>query len=150
MMSTAAVLGGFWKTSPMPDYRLIAERIRVARAKRQLTQEQLAVAAKTTGRTIGKWEAAETEPSTTHIINLCAALNVSADYLLGLVEVEHGLAPGTILIDDDAAARAAAETDRSVVHVYAWRVPPRCRIASEAEADSVRARVESARGRKGR
>lgn len=63
---------------------MYGKRIRESRIDKGLTQTQLAQLISTTQSTIGKYEREELQPNIEAIIDLCHALGVSADYLLGL------------------------------------------------------------------
>jgi len=55
-----------------------------ARKSLKLTQSQLAKAIKVHQNEIARWESGNRTPNLYTIIELCKALDVSADYLLGL------------------------------------------------------------------
>lgn len=66
----------------------IGERIRKARRSRKMSQQKLADKmahyTPTTAMTISRWERGENVPSTKSLYALCKAMNVTADYVLGL------------------------------------------------------------------
>ena len=60
------------------------EHLRKIRISKNLTQKQLASLIGSTERGIQRYESGERKPNFDAIIALCNALEVSADYLLGL------------------------------------------------------------------
>lgn len=66
----------------------IGERIRKARRSRKLSQQKMADRMSryvpTTAMTISRWERGENVPSMKSLYALCKAMNVTADYVLGL------------------------------------------------------------------
>jgi transcriptional regulator with XRE-family HTH domain len=67
--------------------RILSERIKSARNKAKLTQEDLAIRLKLKNPSaVGQWETARTAPSTERLVPLADALDVSVDWLLGRVQ----------------------------------------------------------------
>ena len=64
----------------------IGERIRTARERAKLTQDQLQRVLNVSSGMVSKWERNELEPGASNIRALAKALAVSADFLLGLTE----------------------------------------------------------------
>ena len=60
------------------------QRIKDKRKEKNMTQNQLAKETGFSQPTIADWEAGKKQPTAGAIIALCKALEVSADYLLGL------------------------------------------------------------------
>ena len=60
------------------------ERIRAAREIKRLTTAQLAERIPCSERSVQGWEAGSARPKYEQLVGLAAALEVSADYLLGL------------------------------------------------------------------
>lgn len=60
------------------------ERLRHLREDMDLTQAELASMLGSTRQQVGKYEAGYQDMTTAKLAALCRALNVSADYLLGL------------------------------------------------------------------
>lgn len=60
-------------------------RLRELRIERELTQKELAEQLNTTSDSIYSWEKGRSEPSIAMLGGLCRALDVSADYLLGII-----------------------------------------------------------------
>lgn len=56
----------------------------LARKKKELTQKQVADTLGVAESCYAHWEQGRTEPRIDYIIELCALLDVTADYLLGL------------------------------------------------------------------
>lgn len=65
-----------------------SEIIRELREDRDLTQTQIAEVLGTTQQVYSRYEKGENEIPVRHIITLCKFYNVSADYMLGLKEME--------------------------------------------------------------
>lgn len=63
---------------------IFGEHLKRIRISKNLTQKQLAVLIDSTERGIQRYESGERKPNFEAIISLCEALEVSADYLLGL------------------------------------------------------------------
>lgn len=127
----------------MPDSPTVAERLRTLRAKRNLTQVEVAKAAGVHVRTYGFWEKADTEPQASAIVKLAEFYAVSADYLLGRTDTEHGLRPGDWLVDDDRLREALAGKSRTNLPI-AQRVPIRGRVVTDEECDQINDQVEEA------
>lgn len=62
---------------------MFTQRLKYARKKEKLTQEELAVKVNTTKATISNYENGHSSPSNDMLILLSEKLNVSTDYLLG-------------------------------------------------------------------
>ena len=65
---------------------MYGQRIKEERQIKGLSQKQLAELISTTQSTIGKYEREELQPNVEIIAKLCKIFDVSADYLLGLVD----------------------------------------------------------------
>lgn len=65
----------------------LGERIRLQRVKHEWTQDFLAQKVGATKHVISNWERGVANPDTKQIVLLCNALNVSADYLLGITNM---------------------------------------------------------------
>jgi len=68
------------------------ERIRAAREIARLTTAQLAERIPCSERSVQGWEAGSAKPKYEQIVGLAAALEVSADYLLGIAPRKRGRA----------------------------------------------------------
>ena len=66
--------------------RTIGIIINEERIAENLKQSELATMVGVTQDSISLWEKDKRLPATQHIIDLCKIFNISADYLLGLVE----------------------------------------------------------------
>ena len=62
----------------------IAERLKDARKKKGINHKSLAEMIGVYTKDISRWETGVRTPSAEYIIQLCKALDISADYLLGL------------------------------------------------------------------
>lgn len=60
------------------------ERLKEIRISKNITQKQLATMVGSSERGIQRYESGERKPNFDAIISLCKALEISADYLLGL------------------------------------------------------------------
>ena len=61
---------------------MIGERLRVARARARLSMSALGAVCGCTAQAVKKWEANEAMPSSSKFIAICAALDVSAEWLI--------------------------------------------------------------------
>ena len=73
----------------MANLNTFGERLAEARKGAGLTQEQLGIELGSDGRDLGKgaissWENGGSHPTSAQLTKVCARLNVSADYLLGI------------------------------------------------------------------
>ena len=64
--------------------KVIADKIKILREKRRITQSELAANLGITRSAVNAWEMGITVPSTQYVVELAKFFNVSADYLLGL------------------------------------------------------------------
>jgi DNA-binding XRE family transcriptional regulator len=62
------------------------ERLRELRIEKGLKQSELGTALNTTDDTIYSWEKGRSEPSIEMIVKICAFFEVTADYLLGIID----------------------------------------------------------------
>lgn len=67
------------------------EHLKDIRVGKNMTQKSLAIAANLTERGIQRYELNERKPSFDAIIALADALNISADYLLGRIDIDSKL-----------------------------------------------------------
>lgn len=123
----------------MPDFQFHA-LLRALRATKKVRQEDVAEAAGVVKQTVGNWESGASTPNVPQIAALSTYFDVSADYLVGLSEFPHGLAPDSWLVDLDEY-----ESGRSG-KVWAAKVPRRMRIVDFAELEKLR----STQGKKGK
>ena len=63
---------------------IFADRLKELRKEKNLTQKQLALLLNTTDDSIFSWEKGRAEPSIAMIRTICAILDCTADYLIGL------------------------------------------------------------------
>lgn len=63
-----------------------AQRLKILREKKGMTQEQIAVVLKTSQQYYGKYENGKRPLPIEHLITLCKFYKVSADWILGLKE----------------------------------------------------------------
>ena len=68
----------------------IGKRLASMRGYRRLSQEQLGGFVGVTKQTISGWERERRVPDADNIVDLCKALDCSADYLLGLSDTIGG------------------------------------------------------------
>lgn len=88
---------------------MIGERIREARTKAKHNQTSLAELINTSPKNVSRWESGEYIPEAPTIGLIARALNVSADYLLGLTD------------DPRRAARESDFTEQELEIVMALR-----------------------------
>ncbi len=126
-----------------------AERLRLLRQRIGLSQEQLGEkpGVDAAQGTVSSWESAATAPTVAQVIALRRLFKVSADYLLGIVDTETGLTPGTFITDEEAVATRRAEllsgvTIRKSTVRTINEVPERHRIISGEEARKLGAELK--------
>lgn len=85
-----------------PELQTFAERLLLHRKRRGMSQDALSDAIGVAQDTISKWERGRASAPVGELIKLCALFGVSADYLIGRVDGEHGLPVGMFLVDLDA------------------------------------------------
>lgn len=73
----------------MMEKRFRSERLRECRIKRGMQQDEMARLLKTNTSTMSRIENGKKQPDTEMLIMMAELFNVSADYLLGLVEDPH-------------------------------------------------------------
>ncbi len=64
---------------------MFGERLKEARKKKKLTLVNVAITLNTTHATLSKYENEKLEPSITTLNSLCKLYNVSADYIIGII-----------------------------------------------------------------
>lgn len=108
---------------------LIAERLRIERARARLTQRQVGDRIGASQNSVGMWERSESVPDARQIARLADLFGVCADYLLGRTPHAHGLPTGHYLVDMDRAESGEPGN-------FAWIIPARAAVmrASEVEA----------------
>lgn len=87
-------------------------RIKEIRIEKKLTQKMLAQNAKISQSVLSQYENGQVEPTATAIIDLCDALEVSSDYLLGRSDDL-----GIILINDEKFFRTN-ESEQNLILNY--------------------------------
>ena len=87
---------------------MFPERLKTTRIERSLSRSQLASLLGVTEAAISRWESGSREPSFTRLVELCDALDVTSDYLLGRAETPP---PGS------EEARMAAEEPTPEEHI---------------------------------
>jgi transcriptional regulator with XRE-family HTH domain len=97
-------------SSPLND--LFPERLRLARTKRELSQEGLAKRANLQPSAISHFETGTRKPSFDNLRRLADALHVTTDFLLGRVDEMHGTAQADRLHRDLGQLSAA---DRDII-----------------------------------
>ena len=74
-----------------------AERLQNARVFAGITQKELAEKLEMNLRTYGSYERGERDVSTSVLLNICKALNISSDYLLGRSDNMHVIDPAVTI-----------------------------------------------------
>jgi len=77
------------------------DRLRKIREEQGLSQRELGKLCGFGEETIFRYETNKSDPGAKHLKTIADKLNVSTDYLLGLTDAPHGLAPGTDLNDSE-------------------------------------------------
>lgn len=102
----------------------LGETIRFLRTTMGITQPQLARALGVSNGIISAWENAVNEPKASYLKRLCDFFDVSADYLLGLVDEtsEQGSGDGEFLCPDEKTLlkkyRRLSGSWKKRVHAY--------------------------------
>lgn len=65
---------------------VVGERIKEIRQENNLTQSEFGQRLSVSQDTISLWEKGRAYPNTEYVIDICKKFDVSADYLLGLVD----------------------------------------------------------------
>jgi len=94
---------------------LFPERLRAARALRELNQDALATRTKLQPSAISHFETGTRKPSFDNLKRLADALDVTTDYLLGRVEDPHGVAAADQLYRDIEKLSSA---DREIAELF--------------------------------
>ena len=112
-----------------------AVRLRMFRAKANLTQEALAQQIDVSQNAIGTWERGESSPQVESLVALCKVFGVSADFLVGISHFETGVAPDSWIIDLDVLD-APKPRDK-----WATKIPSRHRIVDYIELEKLRRQI---------
>lgn len=68
------------------NYKVIGERIKELRLENKLSQSKLGDLLLVSQDTISLWENNKALPTAEYIISICKIFEISADYLLGLID----------------------------------------------------------------
>ena len=68
------------------SYQIIAERIKELRLENKLSQAKLGSLLLVSQDTVSLWEKGKSLPTAEYIIAMCKLFEISADYVLGLVD----------------------------------------------------------------
>ena len=68
------------------NYKVIGERIKELRLENHFSQAKLGDLLLVSQDTISLWENKKALPNTEYIISMCKIFEISADYLLGLID----------------------------------------------------------------
>jgi len=94
---------------------MMAEKIRVLRAERNLSQSELAKRLGLSRNGVNSWEQSLSAPSLTYLVELAKFFHVTTDYLLGLSERTSidvvGLSDEDVALISDIASRLRRDTD---------------------------------------
>lgn len=66
--------------------------MRAERARCGLTVKQVAETIGVHPNAVSRWEAGDSEPTSSNLVALCKLYNCSPEYLLGMVDDRHGVA----------------------------------------------------------
>lgn len=116
---------------------LFAERLRLLRNRRGWSQVELGKVVSVSQATISEWELGKASPTVPDLVDLCRCFKVSADWMVGISDFEHGLAPDQWIADDDAIAAARANPKRKNITV-AFKVPRRMRVLELSEFEALK------------
>lgn len=73
----------------MSDLNNFGQRISEMRKNKNLTQEELALRLGVTAQALSKWERGQSMPDVALLADICQALDVSSDYLLGVEQTQR-------------------------------------------------------------
>lgn len=117
---------------PKHDLRVLAERIRMHRARLRLSQKELgALADGASQNLVGMWEREESVPDAKQLALLAEVFDVSADHLLGFTDHPNGLPAGQYIVDLDLADNPTRGQD------FAWVIPLRSKVMSAPEVEAL-------------
>lgn len=85
---------------------------------------------------IGRWERGQSEPRAFQIQKICDVYKVSADYLLGRSDLEHGLSPDSWIVDEEAVEVMRANPKGPRIPAI-FKVPRKARIIDIAETEKL-------------
>lgn len=91
--------------TPSPRHTPLAGRLRELRARRGITQDQVAKRLGCHESAVSRWESGGRFPTSDDLVALADLFRVSVDYLLG--RTEQHTAPGTALLDQALLDRLA-------------------------------------------
>jgi transcriptional regulator with XRE-family HTH domain len=99
------------------------DRLRAVRLNNDLTQEELAVKIGTDIKQISRWESGKFSPNLETLVEIARALNVSADYLLGISDDPAPHERIDNLSDEERAVVSAMrrKDDKAVMKILANR-----------------------------
>lgn len=109
---------------------MIAERLRVERARARLTQRDVGDQIGASQNSIGMWERGESVPDARQLARLADLFAVCADYLLGRTPHAHGLPAGHYLVDLD---RAESQEPGD----FAWIIPEHAGVMKAHEIEQL-------------
>lgn len=104
----------------MSYHKKISERLRMQRARMQLSQQQVAKHVLGSQNAIGLYERGKTIPDAHRLALLADLYGVTADYLCGKTDYPELLPPGMFVVSDDGPGM--------------WQIPTHPRIVSYEEA----------------
>lgn len=115
---------------------LFAERLRLLRNRKAWSQVDLGKTVGVSQATISEWELGKATPTVPDLASLCQCFRVSSDWLIGLSDFEHGLAPDQWIADEDAIA--ALRANPKAKGIVAFKVPRRMRLLDFDEYERLR------------
>jgi transcriptional regulator with XRE-family HTH domain len=121
---------------PPPGPSLFAERVRLVRNRLGMNQTELAKQLGCSQAQVSDYETAKSVCSIVELTVLCNLSNVSADWLIGRSDFEHGLAPDQWIADEDAIA--ALRANPKAKGIVAFKVPRRMRLLDLEEFEQLK------------
>ena len=121
-----------------------AQRLRVLRARRGATQEDVASAVGVSQNAVGKWERGESQPQADELVRLADFYDVAIDFICGRCDAPSGLDAGSWLIDLDEVDQPRDGK------LWCVQVPRRARIVDYDEMRRIETETEARRRRKGK
>lgn len=111
---------GVWKATKIMPLR--GERLREARNKAGLTQDDLAVRTGVGKSQIQRYERGASDPTADYVARIAKALRISSDWLLGLVDDPEGHTTRNLTAFEERWLAALQRADESaIIELFAQR-----------------------------
>lgn len=125
-----------WNKMPPSGPSLFSERFKLVRSRLGLNQIELGKKLGCSQATVSDYETGKSVCSITELVAMCNLANVSADWLIGRSDFEHGLAPDQWIADEDAIAELRANPKQKAR--VAFKVPRRMRLLDHEDYEALK------------